>query len=410
MALAEHDLTKWANELASALLQYGHLFVHTQDLLLCDIWGALPAGLREFLYAKSFVELARFGAEPECVHPPPSSLAGLIRLRRLALSRTPPSRGTDEGATRGCAAGARRPAKKPERRAKKQHEIERLASVVHELAGSMGCTRILEAGSGMGGLAAELASRGLDVIGVEAQEKLAAAAATAAAAAAAVAPPGAGSVRTWNRAIVADDQAAATLESVCEEAWPPLGEGEGEGEGEGRARPPAGGGGILVCALHACGDLSPTLLRAFVGAPSLCGLALVPCCYNLLTVECEAEHSVLRCKQASKCAPCEENRDEDCGEDFDEEGGRALGVARSASVPDVAKATASVHGFPLSAVVRASGLQLTRDVHAASQREAHPSPKPDLNASPSPNPGTHGRQPEGGGGSTSRVACGRLRR
>ena len=77
------------------------------------------------------------------------------------------------------------------RKAKKTHEIERLAELIESVAGSAGCARVLDVGCGKGGLAARL-SRGLDVVGVDAQADLTAAATAAAAALD-------GKVRVWQR-------------------------------------------------------------------------------------------------------------------------------------------------------------------------------------------------------------------
>ncbi|KAJ3191478.1 hypothetical protein HK101_007678 [Irineochytrium annulatum] len=44
---------------------------------------------------------------------------------------------------------------------------------------------------------------------------------------------------------------------------------------------------LLLVGLHACGDLSSTtMLHAYAHTPSVVGLVVVPCCYNLLTEPC----------------------------------------------------------------------------------------------------------------------------
>lgn len=42
-------------------------------------------------------------------------------------------------------------------------------------------------------------------------------------------------------------------------------------------------GRLLLVGLHACGDLTPTLLRVFINCPAVAGLASVACCYMKLT-------------------------------------------------------------------------------------------------------------------------------
>ncbi len=42
---------------------------------------------------------------------------------------------------------------------------------------------------------------------------------------------------------------------------------------------------FVLTGLHACGDLTPTMLRVFVKCPHAVGLASVACCYMKLTTE-----------------------------------------------------------------------------------------------------------------------------
>lgn len=45
------------------------------------------------------------------------------------------------------------------------------------------------------------------------------------------------------------------------------------------------GGGFILTGLHACGDLSATLLRHFVSCPHVQGITSVACCYMKITTE-----------------------------------------------------------------------------------------------------------------------------
>ena len=48
----------------------------------------------------------------------------------------------------------------------------------------------------------------------------------------------------------------------------------------GRTAPP-----FLLTGLHACGDLTPTMLRVFVNCPQALGLASVACCYMKMDIQ-----------------------------------------------------------------------------------------------------------------------------
>lgn len=47
--------------------------------------------------------------------------------------------------------------------------------------------------------------------------------------------------------------------------------------------PPATPRRILLVGLHACGDLTPAILRTFAACPCACAVVAVGCCHNLLT-------------------------------------------------------------------------------------------------------------------------------
>ena len=184
------DLGARAASIAAALVEFApSLLVHSQDLLLLDVWSKLPLEWRTYLMEQTYCDLACLASDPSVAvrRPPPASLARMLAFRDLGLPRSPQShRGDTE-----TPLGARRPSKKSERKAKKAHEVERLAGLIESVADSAGCARVLDVGCGKGSLAARL-SRGLDVVGVDAQADLTAAATAAAAALD-------GKVRVWQR-------------------------------------------------------------------------------------------------------------------------------------------------------------------------------------------------------------------
>ena len=352
------EFTSWAHrarELAACLGEHLHLLRHPQDMLACDVWQSVPGDWQSYLEKLSFAELGRLHMDrlPTRCGDPPLSLAHFLALHEhLALHRQPAD--DEEEDSDSAFIGVVRSSSKSAKMHKKTHEVEKLSALIAAVAATSHCSRAIDIGCGKGSLSAHLSvSSGLDVVGLDAQEVL-----TSAAAALSSRPPsaGGGRVRIWQRTVHSDEHAPAAVDGICEEAWPAAGSA-------------AASSGVVLCALHACGDLSPTITRCFALAPSVAALVLVPCCYNLLTVDsdpCGAEHSPMK---VGKCHPCHP-----CGaEESDPPSTRpsASPSTKQARVPSVAKAAAATAGFPLSEVVRRTGIILSRDVRwIATQREA----------------------------------------
>ena len=60
--------------------------------------------------------------------------------------------------------------------------------------------------------------------------------------------------------------------------------GDDRGEDCGQREEGAEVGGLVLAGLHACGDLTPTLLRVFVNCPAVSALVSVGCCYMKLSM------------------------------------------------------------------------------------------------------------------------------
>lgn len=58
---------------------------------------------------------------------------------------------------------------------------------------------------------------------------------------------------------------------------------------------------IIICGLHACGDLTPTIMRLFVQLDAIRGMACIGCCYNLVSVQ--GARNVLWKPPGSEIAP-----------------------------------------------------------------------------------------------------------
>ena len=400
--LSHAELKARAAALASSLNEHSHYLVHCQDFLVANVWDRVPKEWQLYLEQLSFIELANLPIEPlpnDYALPPPDSLRAFLACSfSLHLPRQPSTKdaGSSNSGVDAQFVGVLRPTAKGLRRAKKSHEVERLAALVASIvngssASGARCARALDVGCGKGNLVAELAALGLDVVGIEAQAGMLREASPPPAAT--TPSPAVGSTiggrrRTWQRTILADEHAGAVLDGICAEAWPQMSsssrdhdvesaDGDNvwalnwdDDDGEDAAcsacdsssSTRGGGGGsdidqddegVVLCALHACGDLSPTIIRGFASAPRFRALAVVPCCYNMLTVAddpCGKEHVPMRQSALAESNPCE-----------------GLG----ARVPFVAKAAAPTAGFPLSDAVKATGLVLTRDARmVATQREA----------------------------------------
>lgn len=172
---------------------------------------------------------------------------------------------------------------------KKSHEVERLSSVIRNLARSSDsltvCRNIVDIGAGQGYLSRELSSspapsdaaKAFEVLALESDEGQLAGASKRQQAAESSSPRG--SV-TYKNIFVSDIQSLKNAVDV----WL---EDSHDGDGENRQEIP-----VAFTGLHACGSLTPTVLRAFTtfgsrreqGTQRWCSdsLALVGCCYNLL--------------------------------------------------------------------------------------------------------------------------------
>ena len=198
---------------------------------------------------------------------------------------------------------------------------------------------VLDVGAGQGYLAQALALRhGLRVLALDAVAPLAAAAdarsARMAAAAArctcrAVLPPRAVAAHfAWE----APEHAAASLQALLRDTLPP----------ELGPKPR-----IVLVGLHACGDLTSNLCRAFAACEAAAALVVVGCCYNLLT-------------EASGAYACADGSGAERAAAQSVLGSTAA-AGGGAVAPAEPPCVNAPPGFPLSAAAAALGLRLGRD-------------------------------------------------
>uniref|UniRef100_A0A8C6XYN3 Methyltransferase like 25B n=1 Tax=Naja naja TaxID=35670 RepID=A0A8C6XYN3_NAJNA len=229
-----------------------------------DLWGRLPRGWQAALGELSPPEVAalllRSGRPTEPW--PLSLLAFRAAAHALAFPRrpTPPP---------------------PHLRPKKQHEVRRLAQVVKRLSELTGCRQVVDVGAGQGHLARFLAfGLQLSVTAVEGDARLVAQA------------------NKHDRALEKELEKDQSRRQVKNR--PPV---QGPSHVVGWVSPHTRWpeflgllhsgelpqGALLLTGLHACGDLSATLLRLFVACPHIVGITSVACCYMKLSTGEDAQ-------------------------------------------------------------------------------------------------------------------------
>ena len=385
------------------LMSHSWLLTHLNDFFVDDCWGQTPREWQEYLLKLDWPSLASLPslsaaadtAADSVPAPPPSLSEFLSQTRHLAqlCSRQPSAPtlppgsfgdrlrsildeydATDSGchcARSGSLTPFARCSRCPPRvrgmARKKEHEVACLAPVVMAVAAAAACTRVVDIGCGQGYLDRELARRGLDVLGVEAAAHNTKVAQGAASSDASAITSGvaalsatecsecatefatkcaaefatrcvaedAGRMRFVVESLRGDAEAPHRMSALLQSMWPDL------------LQPPPPKRRLLMCALHACGDLTPTLLRCFGESRECAALVAVPCCYNLLTVHDEEARAIKRRQPA----------DTDAAD------------AAAGFVPAIALSAAPVAGFPLStAPLRSTMPHSARMV--ACQREA----------------------------------------
>ncbi|XP_058016103.1 methyltransferase-like protein 25B isoform X2 [Ahaetulla prasina] len=297
------------------------LSLSLQEFFSDDLWGRLPRGWQAALGELSPPEVAalllRKGRPGELW--PLSLLAFRAAAHALPFPRRP-------------AAAAREPPLPPRfrrhLRPKKQHEVRQLAQVLKRLSELTGCRRVVDVGAGQGHLARFLAfGLRLSVTAVEGDARLVAQAAKfdralalelekeRARRQAPDTPPvqGPSLVVGWinpdtpwpefvqllrSGKAVGDGSSRGTTSGrqptqPCEPRETEAGKGGADRGGNGpdslEQNPPTHlqaqypQGPLLLTGLHACGDLSATLLRLFVACPDIVGITSVSCCYMKLS-------------------------------------------------------------------------------------------------------------------------------
>ncbi|NXY26594.1 RRNAD protein, partial [Atrichornis clamosus] len=271
------------------------------DFFTEGLWAQLPPAWQSALASATPPQLAKLlgGHGGPGAAWPLSLLAFAAAARALAFPR-----GCQGGSLcPPCQSSHLHPLLRRHIKPKKQHEIRRLGKLLQRLSQATGCERVVDIGAGQGHLSRFLAfGLGLSVTAVESDGRLASLAErfdqellrelgkTRGLGQEGLArrcpnpprhPPHPLTPRAPQHVAGRLDPAAPWGEFLLPSDPPgpspttrnPLG-GPGGSED---------GGQVLVTGLHACGDLSPALLRHFARSPAVAAVASVGCCYMKLS-------------------------------------------------------------------------------------------------------------------------------
>ncbi|KAJ2820628.1 hypothetical protein IWW50_004985, partial [Coemansia erecta] len=269
-------VAEYAAEISHVYKQYAHLSnMHVVDFFVTGFWQTLPAEWQEYFGASNFemTSLLALASTGQLDQNAPESLRSYVhamfRLRLAYHGSRPADQREQEKQQRelGYFLDSMNP--------KKQVEVAELSQLVSEVAAESACSLVVDVGAGQGYLSRVLAysSTALSVLAVDSSPKQ---------------QRGAESMqrRTIKRlqgpraaadGFEWDSRRAARLEHTVMHVSL-----DNVGQLSESARAAAPDARWMLCGLHACGDLSSAVLKAFAESDAT-AVVLVPCCYNLIT-------------------------------------------------------------------------------------------------------------------------------
>ncbi|EPS72956.1 hypothetical protein M569_01800, partial [Genlisea aurea] len=190
---------------------------------------------------------------------------------------------------------------------KKKHEIETLSAVVSSVAGRVGAKTIVDVGSGQGYLAQVLAfEHGLSVVAIDASPHHGSVTAARSLRIEKHYAARKNKLGLTNKSFVSPKTVTCRVQSpsmlkdvlnctiptgsVGNSVMVPRDEAEPLLHDSASALRTNAGSSFLLAGLHACGDLSVTMLRTFVECEDVKALVSIGCCYNLLSEEDDDGH------------------------------------------------------------------------------------------------------------------------
>ncbi|XP_058862203.1 methyltransferase-like protein 25B isoform X2 [Acipenser ruthenus] len=300
-----------AAKLCCFLSTYRHIIdSHIIEFFSDSLWETLPPGWQEALCELSGPQLADLlldsapgGGRSYPSVWPLSLLAFKAAARALAFPRMPrggAAQETGSGKSKefwenSCRSSTLKHVFRKHVKPKKQHEVRKLGALVKRMCDLTSCQNVVDVGSGQGHLTRFLSlGLGLSVTGVEANPALVSMATkldrelrsvalkerARAGAKTGVAPDG--PCDPLPRHVAGWVNPGASWEEFVTLLQQPM------GISDSRDGPPESHGtnsqeGFVLTGLHACGDLSATLLRHFARCPQAVAITSVACCYMKLT-------------------------------------------------------------------------------------------------------------------------------
>ncbi|XP_058863521.1 methyltransferase-like protein 25B isoform X2 [Acipenser ruthenus] len=300
-----------AAKLCCFLSTYRHIIdSHIIEFFSDSLWETLPPGWQEALCELSGPQLADLlldsapgGGRSYPSVWPLSLLAFKATARALAFPRMPrggAAQETGSGKSKefwenSCRSSTLKHVFRKHVKPKKQHEVRKLGALVKRMCDLTSCQNVVDVGSGQGHLTRFLSlGLGLSVTGVEANPALVSMATkldrelrsvalkerARAGAKTGVAPDG--PCDPLPRHVAGWVNPGASWEEFVTLLQQPM------GISDSRDGPPESHGtnsqeGFVLTGLHACGDLSATLLRHFARCPQAVAITSVACCYMKLT-------------------------------------------------------------------------------------------------------------------------------
>uniref|UniRef100_H3D618 Methyltransferase like 25B n=1 Tax=Tetraodon nigroviridis TaxID=99883 RepID=H3D618_TETNG len=284
-------------ELAKKITSFLSLYTHISDSYIIeffseDLWKSLPVSWQLVLQDLSYQQTADLLLDSKNQDRsfryasvwPLSLLAFRTTAHRLAFPRDPQqdpgARRPEEFQDNQSQSSMLRHVFRKHVKPKKQHEIRKLGTLVKQLSEQTACSRVVDVGSGQGHLTRFLTfGLGLSVTAIEADGALVAMATkfdaqlvcalekekqrTSSCSLVPAAPPCPRHVAGWINPRASWEDFLVQLEDPSQPAHPDF----------------------ILTGLHACGDLSATLLRHFVNCPHVCGITSVACCYMKLSTK-----------------------------------------------------------------------------------------------------------------------------
>ncbi|KAL1920542.1 uncharacterized protein VTP21DRAFT_919 [Calcarisporiella thermophila] len=302
---------------AQALIDFAQRYTHLITPHIVDFftlpersWELIDSTWREALESASNDDLLRMASQSECKDEWPESLKEFVKeAKMLSLPREKRSQEKDILKISDSIADFN-PLCLHGMTSKKLHEVEIMSELIAKIAKEQGIRKVIDLGAGQGYLSRFLALRGLDVLAVDACEVQTCGAqkfqARLSKTLKGKSPPASASSTPTieeEEALLAEF-AAGRLRHITWKVTPQTAPDllQEMQCGDDKAEE-----GWLVCGLHACGDLTPLMLRLFTQQSEIRCVVNVGCCYHFLTEKFETKKPGEDVSRGTDCFPMSEH-------------------------------------------------------------------------------------------------------